>query len=116
MVKEIVELLRKEGFVDKLQMSINAAYVIMKRDVKTLSEESQKECQLSASKHCLKKFMADREDEDELLDKFFELATDLAAEAIFKELDLKPDENYKPDKSDKLVAILALLESMKEDK
>ena len=111
MMQEIIELLKKEGFVDTLQRAVNVSSKFLKRD---------KERELYASKGTLLKYIENRikEDEnDELADKFCDFAFELAAEAIIKELDLKPDENYECDAKETFIAGLAkLVSDLVEDK
>ena len=109
-MEKIIELLKERGFVDDLQHCVDATTALA-----GLNEEVQ----LEASRDTLLKFIQTLDEDDELLDKFFEFATDLAAEAIIKKLDLKPDENYKPDTIERLIAAVMLgktFNNFKEDK
>ena len=107
-MKDIIELLKKKGFVDILQHCIDATTA--------LTGELNKKVQLEASKQTLINYIAELDEDDELNNKFFELAMDLAAEAVIKELDLKPNKDYEPDKIEKLIGALALAEFIKDEK
>lgn len=109
-MEKIIELLKERGFVDNLQYCVDATTALIGMDETT---------QLEASKDTLLKFMQTLDEDDELLDKFFEFATDVAAEAIIKELNLKADENYEPDAITRLVGAVMLgkiIKNNKEDK
>ena len=110
MMQKIIEELKKRGFVDNLQNCIN---------VVTKLEGKHEEAQFEASKCVFHQFMSKLDDDDELLDMVIEASTDMFAEALIKELDLKADENYEPSEHEKLVMKLAdLVATMmnKEDK
>lgn len=107
-MEEIIKLLKERGFVDTLQHCVDVTTV--------LSGDVDEKIQIEASKDTLIKFIAGLDEDDELNDKFFELAMDLVAEAVIKELDLKPNKDYKPNKIEKLIAALALADVIKENK
>lgn len=99
MMQKIIEELKKRGFVDNLQHCVNAATKV--------GGGKCEEAQLEASKFAFHRFMNKLDDNDELLDMVIEASTDMFAEALIKELDLKPDENYEPDEAEKLIGKLA---------
>ena len=101
MKQKIIEELKKRGFVENLQHAVDAGYKLL-----GASEKAQLEC----SKYTLREYVLDEVDEDdELSEMFIEFATDLAAEAIIKELDLKPNKDYEPSSADKLAVLLGKL-------
>lgn len=106
-MKEIINELKERGFVDDLQRCVNV-------DAKL--HNLNMEGQMYASKHVLLNYIEKLDEKDDLLNKFFDFAMDLAAYTIIKELDLKPDENYELSAKDKIASILALMKVIKEDK
>lgn len=109
-MQEIIEELKKREIVDTLQVALNNMY-------KMSGGKHDEKAHMRASKGALKSYIAGLDDEDELLDKIFDLAMDMVVEAIIKELDLKPDENYKPSELEKALVGFAMMKRfMKEDK
>lgn len=104
---EIIKLLKEKGFVDKLQHSLDATTAI--------TGEFLEDGSLEASKYCLREFIKRHKN---VMEKFSEFAVDSALEAIIKALDLKPNKDYKPDGLEKLIALMAGVEVLKnkEDK
>lgn len=107
-MQKIIEELKKRGFVETLQRGI---------DVCSKIGGANEKAQLNASKKTLEMYIMDLKEDDEFLDKFLDFATDLATEAIVKELNLKPNKEYEVSKSEELIYELAkLARIMKEDK
>lgn len=104
---EIIELLKEKGFVESLQRAMDATAA--------MTGEVEEDGRVKASKACLYEFLMKHDDVE---DKFVEFASDYAAEAIIKALDLKPNKDYKPDALEKIVALMAGVEVLKnkEDK
>lgn len=108
MMQKIIEELKERGFVDTLQRGINVCCKLGGYDEKR---------NLYASKKTLEKYIDGLEEDDELADKFFDFAMDLATELIIRELDLKPEENYEVNKSEELIFELTkLVKIIAEDK
>ena len=110
-MQEIIEELKKREIVDILQVALNNMY-------KMSGGKHDEKAHMRASKCALKSYICGLDDEkDELLDKIFDLALDMVVEAIIKELDLKPDENYEPSELEKALVGFAMMKRfMKEDK
>lgn len=107
-MQKIIEELKKRGFVETLQRGI---------DVCSKMGEANEKAQLHASKKTLENYIHGLEMDDELLDNFLNFATDLATEAIIKELDLKPNKEYEVSKSEELIFELTkLVKNLMEDK
>lgn len=106
-MQEIIELLKEKGFVATLQHTLDATSAI--------TGGIPEDASLESSKYCLREFIKRHED---VQNKFADFAIDSALEAIIKALDLKPNKDYEPDALEKIVALLAGVEVLKnkEDK
>lgn len=104
-MQEIIELLKEKGFVDGVQRALDVTTAIL--------GDRDDDSPMNAAKYCLFEFLKKHDDVE---DKFVEFASDYAAEAIVKALDLKPNKDYKPDALEKIVALLAGVEVLKKNK
>lgn len=112
-MKEIIEELKKRGFVDTLQKATNVMSSIGTSEGEKINEEAQFE----AGKYALTKYICTLDEDDDLLNKCFDVSLDMLAGEIIKELDLKPEEGYELKGIDKLAMLLGLMKTIvKEDK
>lgn len=86
-MKEFIELLKEKGIVDKLQTSVNVVPPPV-----NVSPEKVQELMNEAIKECLEYSITK---DKELMNKFSEIAIEMAFEALIKELNIQRDPNYK---------------------